>query len=247
VRCAGAQTRDRRDQARPVTRAREAREVVRTHRGGVLSTQSSKLPGYPYGSALPHITDHLGRPVILISHLAEHTHNIEADARVSFIVHTAGADLQSRPRTTVVGEAHSVTDAEAIARRYLRYYPDHEQYLQIGGFRFYAIEPTQVRFIQGFGGLHWISGEHYLAPADLTQAETSILEHMNQDHGEALRAYCRHVHNIEPLDAQMIGIDCDGFDVRVDGQMFRFTFPELVTNSGQVRNALIALADEARK
>jgi heme iron utilization protein len=230
-----------------MTRAREAREIVRTHRCGVLSTQSSKLPGYPYGSALPHVTDHLGRPVILISHLAEHTHNIEADARASFIVHAPGADLQSQPRTTVVGEARAITDTDAIAQRYLRYYPDHKQYLQIGGFRFYSIEPVQVRFIQGFGGLHWISGEHYLAPTDLTQAENSVLEHMNRDHGEALRAYCRHVHSIEALDAQMIGIDCDGFDVRADGQVLRFTFPEPVTGSGQVRSALIALADEARK
>jgi putative heme iron utilization protein len=223
-----------------MTRAREAREIVRTHRSGVLSTQSSKLPGYPYGSALPHVTDHLGRPVILISHLAEHTHNIEADARVSFIVHATGANLQSQPRTTVVGEARVIPDTEAIEQRYLRYYPDHAQYLQIGGFRFYAVEPVQVRFIQGFGGLHWSSGEHYLAPADLAQAEISILEHMN-------RAYCSHVHSIDALDAQMIGVDCDGFDVRADGQILRFTFPELVTNSGQVRNALIDLADQARK
>jgi len=230
-----------------MTRAREARQIVRTHRSGVLSTQSSKLPGYPYGSALPHVTDHLGRPVILISHLAEHTHNIEADARVSFIVHSTGVDLQAQPRTTVVGEARAITDTEAIARRYLRYYPDHTQYLQIGGFRFYVIEPVQVRFIQGFGGLHWISGERYLAPADLTQAEASILEHMNQDHGEALHTYCSYVHGIEALDAQMIGIDCDGFDVRADGQMLRITFAETVTNPVQVRNALIALADEARK
>ena len=146
-----------------------------------------------------------------------------------------------------MGEARAITDAEAIARRYLRYYPDHEQYLQIGGFRFYVIEPIQVRFIQGFGGLHWISGEHYLAPAELTQAEASILEHMNQDHGEALRTYCSYVHRIEALDAQMVGIDCDGFDVRADGQMLRITFAEPVTNPGQVRSALIALADEARK
>jgi putative heme iron utilization protein len=230
-----------------MTREREAREIVRTHHSGVLSTQSSKFPGYPYGSALPHVTDHLGRPVILISHLAEHTHNIEADARVSFIVHATGADLQSQPRTTVVGEALAVPNAETIQQRYLRYYPDHGQYLQIGGFRFYAIEPVQVRFIQGFGGLHWISGERYLAPADLTQAETSILEHMNQDHRETLRTYCRHVYGVETLHAQMIGIDCDGFDVRANGGVFRFTFPEPVTNSGEVRNALIALADKARK
>lgn len=230
-----------------MTRAREARETVRTHRSGVLSTQSNKFPGYPYGSALPHVTDQLGRPVVLISHLAEHTHNIEADARVSFIVHATGPDLQAQPRATVLGEARVMHNAKTIERRYLRFYPDHEQYLQIGGFRFYAIEPSQVRFIQGFGGLHWITGEHYLAQTDLTQAEDSILEHMNQDHRDTLRRYCGHVYGVEAHDVQMIGIDCDGFDVRAGGTMLRFTFPEPVSGPGQVRNALIALADRTRQ
>ena len=45
----------------------------------MLSSHATKLPGYPYGSALPYATDHAGRPVLLISHLAEHTHNVEAE------------------------------------------------------------------------------------------------------------------------------------------------------------------------
>jgi len=229
-----------------MSRAREARELVRRHRSGVLSTHSAKFPGYPYGSALPHICDHAGRPIVLISHLAEHTHNLEADPRVSFIVCASGPDLQAQPRVTVLGTAHPSPDQDAIGSRYLRFYPEHEQYLQIGGFRFFAIEPIQVRFIQGFGGLHWIAGESYLARNPLEDAEAGILEHMNQDHADALRDYCRHVHGVTPTHAEMVGIDSDGFDLRADGSLLRIPFPEAVENPGGVRTALIALANASR-
>jgi hypothetical protein len=227
-------------------RAREARLLVRAHRSGVLSTHSVKLAGYPYGSALPHLADHAGRPWLLISHLAEHTHNLEADARASFIVCETGADLQSRPRVTLVGEARALPgDTDAVARRYLRYYPDHERYLQIGGFRFYAIEPAQVRFIQGFGGLHWIPGASYLAPAAMAQFEDEIVEHMNHEHAAAMRAYCA-TRGHEPLACEMVGIDCDGFDLRADRQLLRFDFPAPAFTPEQARAALVRLARDSR-
>lgn len=229
-----------------MSRAREARELVRSYRSGVLSTHSAKFPGYPYGSALPHICDHAGRPAVLISHLAEHTHNIEADPRVSFIVCASGPDLQAQPRVTVLGTAHPTPDQEAIGVRYLRFYPEHEQYLRIGGFRFFTIDPVQVRFIQGFGGLHWIAGDSYVAGKPLEAAEAGILVHMNHDHADALRDYCRHFHGVAPERAEMVGIDGDGFDVRADGNSLRIAFPEAVETPEQVRTALIALANASR-
>jgi hypothetical protein len=227
-------------------RARAARILLRGHRSGVLSSHSLRFPGYPYGSALPHVTDHAGRPVVLISHLAEHTHNLEADAHASFIVCESGADLQARPRATVLGAARAVADAAPIERRYLRFYPDHAQYLEIGGFRFYALEPFQVRYIQGFGGLHWIAGESYLAPEAMRDAEEDILAHMNQDHRDALRAYCRHMQGAEPQAAEMVGFDCDGFDVRADERLLRVDFAEPVLDPGQARRALVELAQRSR-
>jgi heme iron utilization protein len=219
--------------------------LLRSHRSGVLSSHSVKHPGFPYGSALPHATDHAGRPIVLISHLAEHTRNVEADARVSFIVSNSGPDLQTEPRATLLGEMRP-DDTAHSAQRYLRLYPDHQQYLEIGGFRFYVIEPSQVRYIQGFGGLHWIAGSNYLAQPSLAAAEDSILEHMNADHADSLHDYCRHVHGVNAADVAMLGIDCDGFDVRADSQLLRFGFDAPVSNPGQVRAALIALAQAAR-
>jgi heme iron utilization protein len=231
----------------PGERARAARLLMRRHRSGVLSSHSVKHPGFPYGSALPHVTDHAGRPVVLISHLAEHTHNVETDARASFIVCALGPELQAQPRVTLLGEARALPAAAEIGKRYLRFFPDHEQYLEIGGFRFFAIEPAQVRYIEGFGGLYWIDGRSYLAAESLAESEDSILEHMNTDHRDALRDYCRHIHAFDALDVTMVGIDCDGFDARADERLLRFDFATPVSNAGTVRNALVALAQEARK
>jgi putative heme iron utilization protein len=231
-----------------MTRAGQARALVRRHRSGVLSTHSAKHPGYPYGSALPHVTDHAGRPVVLISNLAEHTHNLDADPRASFIVCAQGPDLQAEPRTTLLGETRPVKDQTAIAARYLRFYPDHGQYLQLGGFFFFALEPVQVRYIQGFGGLHWIAGDSYLAAGAtaMAAAESSVLEHMNADHRDALRAYCRATHAIDPGDVEMIGVDCDGFDVRADGSLLRFAFEAPVLEPAQLRSVFVELSRKSR-
>jgi len=231
-----------------MTRGDQARALLRRHRSGVLSSHSVKHPGYPYGSALPHVADHAGRPIVLISHLAEHTHNLEADARASFIVCAEGADLQTQPRATLLGAMQPASDQESIAHRYLRFYPDHQQYLQIGGFRFFVLEPVQVRYIQGFGGLHWIAGDDYLAadPAAMAAAEPSVLEHMNADHRDALLAYCHATYAVDPADVEMIGVDCDGFDIRADGQLLRFAFDEVVSEPARLRAVFTALSRRSR-
>src|SRR5262245_54755604 len=182
-----------------IDRASQARDLFRAEHSGTLSSHSAKLPGYPYGSALPHVTDHHGRPVVLISHLAEHTRNVEADARVSFLVCASGPDLQASARAALMGDAQPLDEDSTLQARYLRFFPEHAQYLEIGGFRFWIIAPVQVRLIEGFGSLHWIAGQTFAAdPGEMPAIETEVLEHMNQDHRPALSAYCRHFHNLHP-------------------------------------------------
>ena len=181
--------RDRGAEARAMTidRARQARELFRTLRSGVLSSHSTKLPGYPYGSALPYATDHAGRPVLLISHLAEHTHNVEADGRASFLVADLGRRCTGHRARDVAWQCQASRGSAATQERYLRFFPEHARYLEIGGFAFWTIEPLQLRFIEGFGSLHWIAADAYLAAAEeIARIEASVLEHMNQDHRDAL-------------------------------------------------------------
>ena len=90
-----------------------------------------------------------------------------------------------------------------------------------------------------------------LAPdEELMAREDDILAHMNSDHAENLRAYCRHAHAVETTQATMIGIDPDGFDVRCENageeRVLRFDFAAPVTDARQAREALVALAQAAR-
>lgn len=230
----------------PISHATEARRLVRRFHGGALATQSLKFPGYPFASALPFCTDQQGRILVLISHLAEHTRNADADSHVSFLVSSLGADLQEQSRLTMIGNL-TPTDDPVVAARYLRYFPEADQYLQIGGFRFFSLAPMSLRFVAGFGSIHTIAGESYLAPEHpIAAAEAEILEHMNADHGHNLRDYCRHAQAGEPESASMIGIDCDGFDLRADDRILRFDFTGEVRDANAARVELVNLAKASR-
>lgn len=225
----------------------EARRFVRGQQQGVLSTISQRIAGYPFGSVTPFILDQQGRPVILISTLAEHTKNIAADARVSLIVQPFTTDMQEAGRATLVGKASRLPDKEALGPRYLRYFPKAETYFAMHDFAFYRIEPERIRYIGGFGKIHWIEAASYLSADNaLAEQETAILDHMNSDHADALFNYCRHFHGIQPTQATMIGIDADGFDVRADGRVLRFDFATPIVDAAGARKVLVEMVQQCR-
>ena len=229
-----------------MTRGDEARRLVRKFSSGVLATQSLQFPGYPYASSLPFCTDQRGRVVVLISHLAEHTRNADRDPKTGFLVSPLTRDLQEQARVSMIGDIAPVDDA-AVASRYLRFFPEARQFLQIGGFRFFRIEPRSLRHIAGFGSIHTIAAEEYLAPHyAIADAEGDVIEHMNVEHAHNLVDYCRHVHGNAPAAAEMIGIDCDGFDLRADGEVLRIGFENEVKDAGEARTQLVRLAQASR-
>ena len=227
--------------------ATEARRFVRGQHSGVLSTISKRVAGFPFGSVAPFVVDHAGCPVILISDLAEHTKNIDADPRVSLIVQPYSPDMQVVGRVTVLGRAMLLSGKDSLGPRYLRFHPQAESYFAMHDFQFYRIEPVRIRYIGGFGRIHWLEPEAYLHPSGpLAEQEGGILAHMNADHGENLRAYCRQLHGVDATAAEMIGIDPDGFDVRADGRVLRFDFPAPIRDAQAARQALVTMAQAAR-
>jgi putative heme iron utilization protein len=228
----------------------KARRYLRARHAGVLSTLSARLDGHPFGSILPFVLDHAARPVILISRLAEHTRNIAADPRVSLIAHDQSDDVQAGARVTLVGEAKAVNAAELppVQARYLACFPDAARLLALGDFSFFSIQPKTLRYIAGFGDIRWIPAADFAPPAnEIAQAEASIVAHMNADHAENLKDYCRHFLRRTPIEASMVSIDCDGFDLRADGTLVRIDFPAPITNAGEARTALVAMAHAARE
>ncbi len=224
----------------------DARRLLRRFRAGVLGTHSLKYSGYPYGAAMPYCTDQQGRIIVLISHLAEHTRNVAHDRHVSFTVSPLHAALQQDTRATVLGEIAPCED-DAVAKRYLRYFPDSRRYMDIGGFRFHTIEPRHVRLIAGFGSLHWLPGAQVLAAKlPIAKAEAGIIDHMTADHHGNLIDYCRHFLSVETEQVQMIGIDCDGFDLRVGNDVHRIEFDTEIRDALAARAKLVSLANIAR-
>src|ERR1700674_2333714 len=109
---------------RPVpepTFAERARTLVYLVRVGSLSTLSRKQPGFPFGSVMPFGLDDHGRPILLISTIAMHTQNLQADPRASLLVTQEDTDGEplGASRITLVGNVLPVPDAEVAEAREL--------------------------------------------------------------------------------------------------------------------------------
>jgi len=68
------------------TFAERARTLVYLGRVGSLSTLSRKQQGFPFGSVMTYGLDDHANPVFLISTMAMHTQNVQADTRSSLLV-----------------------------------------------------------------------------------------------------------------------------------------------------------------
>ena len=91
--------------------AKHARELLLKEYRGMLATHSKKMPGFPFGSVVPYCLDADGRPLLLISRIAQHTHNLQADGRCSLLIGERDAeDIQAAGRLI-----RSETDSGVIA------------------------------------------------------------------------------------------------------------------------------------
>jgi len=218
--------------------------LLRAEHVGLLSTLSHKLGGYPFGSAVSCLTDHEARPLFLINQLAEHTRNIEQDARASFLVH-------EHPPTSRPGSAHAGRQSGARGNNGATQgalpalLPSTEQYFSLD-FSFYRIEPVTLRYVGGFGIARWITPTEILPPPNsLAQQEEALLARFNLGQAGDLQFFCRTYYGTSAGDASLVGIDCDGFDIMDDGQLRRFDFPETVIDAEQAEAALLRMLRES--
>jgi len=212
---------------------------------GVLSTISLDVPGYPFGSVTPYCADRQCRPVIYISRIAQHTRNILADSRVSLTVFDSNGDsddIQARGRLTCIADARPLgAEEEDVRERYFRYSPSARQYAQTHDFEFFWLDLVRLRFIGGFGQIYWVGSSEFMAANPFSAAQESrIIQHMNEDHRDAL------IHYTGGKSAAMIGIDGEGFDVLQSGKKIRFDFETPVRNMEEARQALVAMTKAKR-
>lgn len=225
--------------------SKHARELLLKEYQGVLSTQSKAMPGYPFGSVVPYCLDGQGRPLILISRIAQHTRNLQQDGRCSLLVGARGAaDIQAAGRLTLLADAQRLDGAEqvaAAAERYLRYFPQARDYHKTHDFDFWHLQPVRARYIGGFGAIHWLDRVTLVNPF-AGEAEAAMLAHMNADHAQAIAHYV--ALNRLPADepAMLAGIDSEGFHLRIGQHLYWLAFAQPCASPGEVRQALVALA-----
>lgn len=225
--------------------AQQARALLQSQCDGVLSTLSVDMPGYPFGSITPFCLDSEGRPIILISDIAQHTRNIKADNKVSLIAYDPQTDdSQASGRVTYLADA-SLNDDESVAERYYRFFPNSRGFHKSHDFNFYTLNCARVRYIGGFGDIHWIEKDTFIKANPFSfEQETGMVEHMNDDHQDAINHYCE-LFDI-PFNTEtppnLVGIDSEGFHLRSLGRLYRIPFEEEATDAMAVRQALVALA-----
>ena len=224
--------------------AQHARQLLAGRLHGVLSTHSLEHAGYPFGTLVPYVLGQDGLPVLLLSHLSQHTKNIDADPRCGLIVVAEGdGDVQQLARLSAVGNLAGDT-GHADAERYFRYFPASRDYFEQLGFRFYRFEPLRFHWNAGFATARWFGSDRISAPNPLSdEAQTRIIGHMNQDHDDALRGYCRDA-GIQAGDAPvtMVGIDAEGIDLRCGDRLVRAALPFTIDNADDARRALVEMA-----
>jgi putative heme iron utilization protein len=232
--------------------SRLARSLLRRSRQGALATLMAGT-GDPYCS-LVNVASHAdGSPILLISQLALHTKNILGDARVSLMLdeRTAGDPLEGA-RIMLAGHAEQAgADQTAVLRRrYLNAHPSAEAFVEFKDFAFFRIRPTGAHLVAGFGRIVDLAPERFLtdisdAPA-LLEAEPGAIEHMNEDHRDAMNLYATQLLGAEAADWRCTGCDPDGMDMQAGATTLRLEFPERVTNGNGLRKMLVRLVGEAR-
>jgi putative heme iron utilization protein len=157
------------DEAEP-THAARCRALVLRATSAALGTHSRDPEGYPYASLVAIAADDAGRPLLLLSRLAEHTQNLLARPEASLLVtesSSAPADPLALGRVTVLGPCRRVPDDEVAGARstFLAAQPAAAHYVDFPDFAFYRLEPIALRFVGGFGRMSWVGADAYRAAA----------------------------------------------------------------------------------
>lgn len=245
--------------ARTPSHAERCRTLAAEARSATLATVARDPAGFPYASLVAATVDGAGRPLLLLSSLAEHTGNLSAHAESSvLLVQPAVADQNPLAigRVTILGTCRRVETADVNEARtlYLAAHPEASRYIGFNDFGMFRLEPAALRYVGGFGRMSWVSTADYLAaePDPLAPVAAGVLAHMNADHAAACLDYARAFGNVPGArSAVMTAVDRYGFDLMVDAeggpQPARIAFDTEVSDPDTVRHAMVALVKKARQ
>jgi len=205
---------------------------------------------------MPYALDGEGRPIFLISTMAMHTQNLQADPRASLFVTEpdASGNPLGAPRVTLIGAVTGIPEPELVTARtlYLSGYPDSKYWVDFDDFFFYRMDVLDVYYVGGFGVMGWVTASDYsrALPDPLAEHKKDIMRHMNADHKDALILLAKRFAGIEAQQAEMTAVDRLGFNLRLktrDGAKgTRVTFLREASDPAESREVFIEMVKLAR-
>ncbi|MFW6077296.1 MAG: HugZ family protein [Hyphomicrobiales bacterium] len=227
----------------------DARRLMRAARTATLATLLDD--GTPYASLVKPASDYAGRPILLVSRLAWHTRNLEADGRASllFAAPAEAGDPLEAARVTAIGRL-SPGPRAACAERFLASHPDAAGYAGFSDFAYWRMEVERCHAVAGFGRIETFEASDVLLPAAQAEAIERLApgaaEHMNADHRDALALYATHLLGQPAADWRATTLDADGLELSDGKRSVRLAFDHPVSTGSELRTTLKNLADRAR-
>lgn len=147
---------------RATTTAQAARALVRNATSASLGTLGED--GAPFVSLVAVVDDGAGRPLFLLSGLAEHTRNLRARPQASVLIAVEGTTMD-RARVTLSGELQWLEGADAARAREIFVAANAEAtvWAALPDFSPARLEVRAVRFVGGFARAATLSATEYLA------------------------------------------------------------------------------------
>jgi putative heme iron utilization protein len=230
---------------------REARMLIR---GAMSATLSTAAAGQPFASLVTPAPAPDLSLLLWLSTLSEHTRHLAAEPRCALLFTGApdGPNPQTAPRVTVTGLAEPVPEAEvpALKARWLARHPYAALYADFADFGLWRVRIGGALRVGGFARAERIRPAE-LAPdpaaaAAVQAAEADIIQHVNEDHSDAVAAIAEGLLGAGPGAWRLVAVDTDGCDLSEGNRTVRLAFLAPVSDADGVRAALIRAAREGR-
>ena len=226
------------------------KRLLREARSGALATLMTGSKD-PYCSLVNVATAATGQPILLLSRLAIHTQNIQADSRISLMLdERRGGDPLEDARVMLMGTIARTSDPHE-RRRYLARQPGAELFVGFADFAFYRMEVRATHLVAGFGRIVDLAARDILidvsAAEPLLEAEPEIVTHMNNDHADAVRLYATVLLGAPEGPWQCVGCDPEGLDLQLGRSARHLFLPARVTTPAELSKVLRQMAEDARR
>jgi putative heme iron utilization protein len=222
----------------------EARKILRAARAATLATQHD---GQPFASLVtPAFAPDLA-PLLWLSTLSEHTWQLMREPRCALLFQGAAteANPQTAPRVTLTGIAERIEDA-GLKARWLARHPYAAIYADFGDFALWRVKPGGALLVGGFArAIRLRVGELMPDPAavgSVAAAEAEIIQHVNQDHPDALAAIAQGLLGGGSGAWRLVAADVDGLDLALGETVLRLDFTTPATGPDSLRAELIRAA-----